>query len=290
MQKDLFGKKRYKVNLHMHTTLSDGNRSPEDVLAIYREQGYDAVALTDHWHYSESYVSNGLTVISGAEYNIGGSDCGGKGVYHILGVGCGKAPALDDHMGAQEIIDGIHAEGGLAVLAHPAWSLNTPEAMMRYHDIDATEIYNTVSGVHMSRRPDSSLIVDMLASKGCYLPLLATDDAHYYDNDHCVSWIMAEAENHTQEALLEAVRNGRFYASQGPEVHLYREGDEYVVRCSPCKEIVFFSNVAWAPRVYTGENLTEARFSSRSSAERYLRAEVTDQNGKRAWTNILPIR
>src|SRR5262245_38825100 len=35
-------------NLHTHTSLSDGDRPPEEVIAWYREHGYAFVALTDH--------------------------------------------------------------------------------------------------------------------------------------------------------------------------------------------------------------------------------------------------
>ena len=38
----------YKANLHCHTTVSDGNWSPEKVKRIYRSQGYSVVAFTDH--------------------------------------------------------------------------------------------------------------------------------------------------------------------------------------------------------------------------------------------------
>ena len=38
----------YKANFHLHTTNSDGRRSPEEVIALYREQGYDVLAITDH--------------------------------------------------------------------------------------------------------------------------------------------------------------------------------------------------------------------------------------------------
>lgn len=289
MQIDLFGKKRWKVNLHMHTTCSDGRCTPEEALALYRAQGYDAVALTDHWRYGETHDADGLTVIGGAEYNTPFHDAA-AGVYHILGIGCKRTPLVQPTLPVQQIIDAIHAVEGMAVLAHPAWSLNTPEDIMRHHGFDAIEIYNTVSGVHMSRRPDASLIVDMLATQGVYLPLIADDDTHYYDNDHCASWIMVEAECNSQAAILDAVRKKKFYATQGPEVHLYKEGDEYVVRCSPCREIVFLSNLVWTPnRAVTGNGLTEARYQPKNKEERYLRIEVTDENGKRAWTNILPI-
>lgn len=286
---DLLGKKRQKVNLHTHTSRSDGRRTPDEVIARYREQQYDAIALTDHWVRGDCYDNTGMTILGGAEYNIGSHDSA-TGVYHILGLGVTRDIDANTTSAPQEIIDAIHAAGGLAVLAHPAWSLNTPEQILALRDIDATEIYNSVSGVHFSRRPDSSLIVDMIATRGLYLPLIADDDAHYYDNDACVSWIMAEAEDNSQDAILEAVKTGKFYATQGPEVHMWIEGDEAVVRCSPVRDIAFFSNFVFSrERTFEGDGLTEARYRIKEG-ETFLRCEVTDQNGKRAWTNIIPIQ
>ena len=284
---DLLGKARQKVNLHTHTTLSDGLRSPDEVIARYRENGYDAIALTDHWVRGECRDGDGMTILGGAEYNIGRGDSA-KGVYHILGLGMTHDVDADQNATAQEVIDAVHAAGGLAVLAHPAWSLNTPEQILALRDVDATEIYNSVSGVHFSRRPDSGLIVDMVASRGLYLPLIADDDAHYYDNDACVSWIMAEAEDNSERAILDAVKDGRFYATQGPEVHLWIEGNEAVARCSPACEIVFLSNFVWSRRVFEGDGITEARYKI-LEGESFIRCEVTDRDGKRAWTNIIPI-
>jgi hypothetical protein len=281
----MLGKPRYKVNLHMHTTLSDGLLSPKEALARYKQEGYDAVALTDHWYYGKKQDFEGMLVLSGGEYNTRFGDCR-QGVFHIVGIGMNREPSLTLSAPPQKIIDEIHAAGGLAVLAHPAWSLNTVEQIMPLKGVDATEIYNSVSGVHESRRPDSSLIVDMLTAQGRVYPLLAADDTHYYDNDDCQSWIMVEAEECTSAAIVEAVRAGKCYATQGPEVHLWREGNEIVVRCSPCREIVFHSNLVWAERTRVGDNLTEARYPIHKR-ECFVRAEVTDKNGKRAWSQII---
>ena len=38
----------YKANLHCHTTVSDGRRTPEEVKADYMAKGYQIVAYTDH--------------------------------------------------------------------------------------------------------------------------------------------------------------------------------------------------------------------------------------------------
>ena len=38
----------YKANLHVHTNVSDGAMSPEEIKRIYMEKGYSVVAFTDH--------------------------------------------------------------------------------------------------------------------------------------------------------------------------------------------------------------------------------------------------
>ena len=290
---DMFGKKRYKVNLHMHTTRSDGKKTPDEALQIYRNQGYDAVALTDHWVYNEGNEDSELTVLSGAEYDnctIGEVMLRDSldGIYHIVSIGTQTPPALEQGMHPQQLIDGIHKAGGIAILAHPAWSLNTPEQILALHDIDATEIYNSASAVYNSRRPDSSVIVDMIATRGCILPLLAADDTHRYVLDNCLSWIMVEAEDNSAASIIKAIKEQKFYATQGPEVHLSREGNEFVVRCSPAVDVAFFSNFVWSRRGFTGEALTEVRFTP-LEGETYVRAQVIDAEGRSAWTNIIPI-
>lgn len=42
------GKQAYKANLHSHSTLSDGNLSPEELVKAYREHGYSVLAISDH--------------------------------------------------------------------------------------------------------------------------------------------------------------------------------------------------------------------------------------------------
>ena len=227
---DMFGTERLKVGLHMHTTISDGRRTPEEAAEIYRKAGYDAVALTDHWAWHPSGELSGLRIISGAEYNIGGSDPCDGGVYHIVALGCTAEPAIDSSMTPEEIAAAIHAAGGIAVLAHPAWSLNDPSRVANETFFDATEIYNTVSGVHSSFRPDSGAFCDLLACRGVTFPMLATDDAHYYDGtDATRSFICAHAPDGD---IISAIKRGDFYASQGPEVHLQRDRDRFYVDCT----------------------------------------------------------
>ncbi|MBQ8340670.1 MAG: hypothetical protein IJY16_09515 [Clostridia bacterium] len=291
MYTDLFGKNRVKVGLHHHTTVSDGRKTPEEVIAIYRAAGYDAIALTDHWKFGAEQHFEDFTVYSGDEINVGGSD-GSGGVYHILCLFAGEEPVVDKKAPAQDVIDAIHRAGGLAVLAHPAWSLNTPEMIRALRGLDGTEIFNTVSQRGMSRRGDSSLIVDMLASAGYVLPLFAADDSHFYGEgnyaDSPNAFIMVESDSADAAAVRAAIEAGRFYASEGPEVHLAVRDGKGIVDCSPASEVVLFSNGVYSERVTVGEDITHVEYTP-LKWEKYLRARVTDKDGKQAWSQILPL-
>ena len=41
-------KKQYKANLHCHSVLSDGKKTPEELVAMYKAHGYSVLAITDH--------------------------------------------------------------------------------------------------------------------------------------------------------------------------------------------------------------------------------------------------
>lgn len=312
MYTDIHGKRRLKIGLHTHTTRSDGHKTPEEAVAIYTALGYDAIALTDHWLYTPQDMDReGLKILSGCEYNIGGNN-GPDGVYHIVGACMNHDPMIDKEAmnrpsvpsaeRAREIIKAIRSAGGIAILAHPAWSLNTPEQIMAVGDFDALEIYNSVSEAGMSDRPYSGLLVDMIAGMGCCIagmgccpPLLATDDTHYYTGEEGRGFIMVEADaveaaGGGMAGLAQAICDGRFYASQGPEIHLERVDDKTLrLTCSPCEKIVFLSNIVWTQgRVTKGERLTEATYTL-NPGDTFVRAEITDKDGRCAWSHIITL-
>ena len=288
---DMFGKKRMKLGLHAHSTRSDGRLSPEALAALYRDAGYDAIALTDHWLFGEAQTLSGLPILPGGEYHLGARDAG-KGIYHIVCLFADRAPALSRAdvatLTVQDIIDRIHDAGGIAVLAHPAWSLNTLEDIKALHGIDATEIYNTVS--RNVSRADASLLVDLYAANGACFPLLAADDFHHGEPVGGIAptaFVMVECDSLEPAALKAAIKEERFYASTGPEIHFRREGDTFVVDCSPATTIAFHSNcVVSAGRVIKGEGLTHAIYHSVPD-DTYVRASVTDSEGRMAWSRII---
>ena len=62
------------------------------------------------------------------------------------------------------------------------------------------------------------------------------------------------------------------------------------MRCSPAARITLFTNRVWG-RCHSvrGENLTEHR-AKLDPTETFIRAEVTDANGKMAWSNTISLK
>ncbi|MGN1346087.1 MAG: CehA/McbA family metallohydrolase [Eubacteriales bacterium] len=289
---DKQGRKWFKGNLHTHTTVSDGRLSPEEAIALYRKNGYDFLALTDHWRVSETRVTDdGMLLLAGCEYDTGRNVR--DGIFHVTSLGCERVPELAHNAGAGEIVEEIHRCGGIANLAHPAWSMNTCDQLLPNVDgevrplfgADVTEIFNSVSDMPRNCRPYSGIVLDQVAARGYFPRLAATDDTHWYsDTDTCRSYILVQADECTRKAILDAIRAGRFYATQGPTLDVTVSGNKLEVECSPAESVVYFTDTVWCGhRADVGHGLTHSSFTM--EGETFVRVEVTDAEGRTAWSS-----
>ena len=280
--------KWFRGNLHMHTTDSDGRLDPVSAREEYRKAGYDFIAVTDHWRMSKDVPSKdgSMLEISGVEYDTG--DMVNTKVFHILGIGM-QRPAFEevDHkIPPQKIIDAINEAGGIAILAHPAWSIMNPDDIAKCKGIAGAEVYNTVSNIDFfnGRRSDASHYFDIWADNGYLIRPFASDDCHMYKGEQTQNYIMVKAKELTRDAILSAIRNGDFYASQGPEfVAIRRSGNTIAVECRGASKILFLSNCVWdSQRVQDGKN-GFARYTF-SGVDKYVRVELVSEDGKMAWS------
>jgi len=194
--------RHFKGALHIHTTVSDGRKSPEETLEAYKSAGYDFVALTDHWIYGEAGEYKGMQILSGIEYDTGNSIV--DGIFHIVGIGMERKPSLErvdlnnytsSVERAQHIINCINDAGGAAILAHPAWSINRPSDILKLHGLAGVEIYNGVSGYPFGNRANSAVILDILAADDYFLPVHAADDTHFWEGEECSSFVLTTESN-----------------------------------------------------------------------------------------------
>lgn len=212
---------------------------------------------------------------------------------HIVGIGMSdQLNRYDLTRSPQYCIDLFRRCGGRAIIAHPAWSLNTPATLCGLRNATAAEIYNSISTVPWNGdRADSSVLLDIAASHGALYNFVASDDSHHYNGEAGRSFTMVQADELTQESLFEALDAGRFYCSQGPAFEQIEVADgEIKVYCSPVEHVVFYSNLVWTDdRCRSGHGLTYASYNLASKrGETFVRIQLIDAQGLSAWSN--PIR
>ena len=86
-QQAFIGKnKMLKGNLHCHTTRSDGAMTPEDVIRLFKKNGYDFLAITDHrkYNYKNFAPEEGLTIIPGMEFDNAFDHGNGVRFFHTV--------------------------------------------------------------------------------------------------------------------------------------------------------------------------------------------------------------
>jgi len=290
----------WRGNLHTHSTRSDGVLAPAEVCRRYRAEGYDFLALTDHFVGCYGYPivdtvpfrDTGFTTILGAELHSGAMANGE--LWHILAVGLPSDFAASDspdfhpkpgqETGAQIAARAV-AAGAFVAIAHPQWSGLTLADARGIAAAHAVEIYNHGCAMGCDR-PDGFSIADLLLTEGRRLSLIATDDAHFSEPDHFGGWVMVKATENAPEALLAALKDGAFYSSQGPELRDVRiEGDHAVVECSAVVSVIA-QGAGTGARAVHGHSLTSARVPlARLNNSPWVRVSVIDAAGKRAWSN-----
>ncbi len=151
------------VDLHIHSTCSDGKMTPEEIVKAAKEKGLEYFSICDHntvEAYSNPTILNNKSIIPAIEF-----DCWYQGVLiHILGYGidtknkevlslCAKDKAGTEsditrffsYRHPKQVIKAIKSAGGVAILAHPAcyWTISLDcfvKSLIRL-GLDGLEVY-----------------------------------------------------------------------------------------------------------------------------------------------------
>jgi hypothetical protein len=275
-------------NLHAHTTDSDGALSPQATIAAYAHLGYDFLALTDHDHLSAPAELDwqGMTGIRGAE--VCWELPGGLSGLHVVALGLDALPVLPAGTEPPAAMAALCAQATLCFIGHPSWCLNDAADLLPLEGFIGVEVFNRVCEA-LSNRGHSEPQWDVLLLHGRPVWGLAVDDCHDpLDIGH--GWIMVKSQERTEAALLQAVRDGNFYASRGPELHgLARDDDHLRIHCSPCVEAAVLGAAAGSG--FTSWRLPELPRPFEEillplpPQDAWLRVEVMDVHGHKAWSN-----
>lgn len=293
-----------KGALHVHTTRSDGQTTPEETIRFHHEHGYRFMALTDHNilnHINHADVP--ITILAGVERDFGlpGRVQDKPHCVHVVGLGVPHTtsiPPQDErpaHAGrgdscadAQPMIDEMHGWGMKTFYAHPEWSGTTYRDFGVLTGNFAMEIWN--SGCVLDNDMDTNAAYwDEALDDGQKLFGVAVDDGHWIGH-HCKGWVMVSSEDHPA-SILQALEKGEFYASCGPEIHnFYVEDGVAHVECSEAASIRFISLRYPLPCRRSEDGTLTSADCELPENLKYIRVCVTDKEGRRAWTNPIFLR
>jgi predicted metal-dependent phosphoesterase TrpH len=290
----------WRGNIHTHSTRSDGVLEPEEVVLRYKAEGYDFLAMTDHFvglfDYPltdiSAYADERFTTILGAELHTGAMDNGE--IWHILAVGLPTDFAPPDAPDFQPIAASESAPalaqrardaGAFVAIAHPDWSQMTLADAASIKAAHAVEVYNH-GCFNGCDRGYGFHIYERLLAAGRKLTLCATDDAHFFEPDHFGGWVVVKARENTAPALLSALKEGAYYASTGPEFHDVVWEDDHVEVSSSAVSAVILQGRSTRTVVRHGHSMTRTVLPfDKLAPSPWLRVTIVDAAGKRAWTN-----
>jgi hypothetical protein len=302
MKKYLLGGKGnfYKANLHLHTTVSDGELTPQQAKREYMKRGYSILAYTDHevlvphndlsdenflaitsyeCHINERIENSAFPFVKTYHLNFYAKDKNAT-VSPCFNVGAiwlnHSLEYVTDEMRKIEYpltysVDCINdmlkkaAEHGFLVsYNHPVWSLQSQADYIDLNGLWAVEIYNAEAA--LTGFPDTEQpFIDLLRAGNAVLPI-ASDDTHRKERAF-YGFTMIEAEKLDYETVLKAMEEGTMYASNGPLIQeISVEGSRLKIVCSEVDAIILNTERRWS-RIVSGKNLTSAEFELKEYLE-----------------------
>ncbi|WP_437587444.1 PHP domain-containing protein [Sorangium sp. So ce1000] len=292
-------------NIHTHTSLSDGDSEPREVVRWYREHGYAFVALTDHNQrvdpamFQDMEAQSNFTVIPGEEISMWAK---GRPV-HVNAL-CARATiGGGDFQSKGEAlrwaIGRVRAEGGVALINHPNfdWALSAGD-ILGAPSAELLEIYSGHPYVHTegdATRPSHEALWDtVLTARGAAgggIAGVAVDDLHQLLPESDAppagpgrAFVEVFSREVSRAAICSALASGRLYASSGARLKRIAIADDaFSVWPVAAGAVVEF--VGRGGRVLERQQPTAGRATYRlRGGERYVRARITRPDGKRAWT------
>ncbi len=308
----------YKGNLHCHSIHSDGSLTPEALKAAYQQHGYQFLLYSDHNVNTDFRALNeeNFIALQGFEGNLivpmtppphkefhllflktPDRDMGGRAFQPYAHLQHVPQPLYDGTRACvQAYVKAQQARGYMAIFNHPYWSFNDEEDIACLEGLLGLEIYNYGTQI-CENCGKSDLMYDLRLRKGHRLWCFAADDNHNHvpfdspANDSFGGFIVVKAKALNEESLLEAIADGSFYASMGPEIQDFtvQDGRAYLT-CSPAQRVYITDDWRhYCLGCQDGGGLRAFSCDIRPEAQ-YVRAEVVDALGRKAYTNPIWLR
>ncbi|MEX0885497.1 MAG: CehA/McbA family metallohydrolase [Phycisphaeraceae bacterium] len=266
-------------NLHAHTTRSDGRREPQVVIDDYHARGYDFLMISDHDIFTsaadhQQWDARGMTLIAGNEISRGGP--------HLLHVGATRFIEPDPLR--QNVLNAAAAPGeGLIFANHPNWQARFDHcpihALEQWVGYTGLEIFNGTIG-RLQGSPYATNKWDILLTAGRRVWGIATDDSHS-DADVGLGWTCVWVQEASADAIVDALRLGRCYASTGVTIDAIDVvGPTIRIHAPNARRIVALTDAGRRVKVADGPTIEV----DGTPEQTYLRFECWGDGEQFAWT------
>jgi hypothetical protein len=227
-------------DLHSHSTYSDGDSLPADIVAEAERLGLDFFALTDHdgsmsgepLHWSDpGYVSDELVLLYGMEWTTA---LGHANVW--AGAPFDYAPLWAAHKSRDAAAAALaaHDGGALFSINHPQEFVVCPWSYPVPPEADCVEIWNALYSLPGMNRMAAHRFWDDLLQQGRRITAVGGSDTHHlkkwmsriYDMAMPTTWVWAQER--TAEAILAGIKGGQVtisYASDALRLELAADAD-----------------------------------------------------------------
>ncbi len=270
----------FKGNLHTHaenTVSGCGDWPTEKAVEIYRERGYDFIAITNHSLFSDfrHLSDDSFLVMAGQEVHLREPHQGVD--YDFLALGVRQTIELQPT--PQEILNEINKQKALPVIAHPHRSYTSVSELLQLDGFSLIEMYN--------RSCENNEEWDGLLTRLDHpIWAIAVDDTHHYPDDVGDGWVVVYAEDLSEVSILNGLRKGAFYSSRGPDFEKISVSPDGLIRVqfSSGYDIRFIAAGGKIRKDTVGGMDLKADYQIRGD-EKYIRIEISDRVGRTAWSN-----
>lgn len=228
-------------DLHAHSTYSDGDSPPADVVAEAERLGLDFFALTDHdgsmaglpVHWSDpGYVSDDVVLLYGMEWTTA---LGHANVWAAAPFDYEPLWAAHKSRDAAAAAMAAHDAGALFSINHPQEFVICPWRYPTIFEADCAEIWNAMYSLPGMNRMAAHTFWDNLLLQGRRITAVGGSDTHHlkkwmsllYDMAMPTTWVWAQERS--GEAILSAIKDGHVtisYASDAPRLELAADADD----------------------------------------------------------------
>ena len=272
---DILGKAKLKIGINI--ACSDEEENKIKMASLYASEGYDALCMPLIYKYTPECEIAGVKILSSVAY-IFGEDCEDGKKVSVIGIGMTSDPDIPDdwrHMVKTSIqkegeaIRQINRHGGVSIVI-----------LENNHSIDEEGLNKLCDADLIEASSMSHELFSALTTKEKYPSIILLD------TDKPKSYVVIDANDFSSHSIVLSIRAGRFFSTEGPELHLSQISPERVIiNCSAATRVAYYTtSTSPSVEILEGDDYIVPEYSVKENDE-FIMASIFEACGNRAFSS-----